>query len=115
MQAVSLDSFLEGEAIDLVKVDVEGFEPAVFRGMERTLRRCSPVIVAEFAPGTIRHISGSDPVELLDLVFSLDYRVSVIDERDDIVDCGGSTDDLMAQFRDRGTYHLNLLMRKGDA
>jgi FkbM family methyltransferase len=113
VEAVAIDSFLAEERVDLVKVDVEGFEPSVFRGMEETMRRNSPVIFAEFAPGTIRHISRSDPAELLELVDSLGYRVRVVSDGCDIVECDGRTGSVMAYFEDRVTHHLNLIMQKG--
>ncbi|MBK8284605.1 MAG: FkbM family methyltransferase [Ahniella sp.] len=37
----------EGERIDLVKIDVEGFEPNVIRGMQAHLRQHQPVVVFE--------------------------------------------------------------------
>ncbi len=39
---------LSAERIDLVKVDVQGFEQAVFEGMQGALRRHMPVVVFEY-------------------------------------------------------------------
>jgi FkbM family methyltransferase len=50
VDAVSLDDFLaarEGLVPDLVKVDVEGHEAAVLRGMSETLSRTRPRVVLE--------------------------------------------------------------------
>lgn len=42
----TLDSFNLQE-VDLIKIDVEGFERAVVQGAEETIRRCRPVICVE--------------------------------------------------------------------
>jgi len=43
--AQSLDDLLEGAAVDLIKVDVEGFETAVLRGAHNTIRNCNTIHV----------------------------------------------------------------------
>lgn len=56
-EVVTLDSFgLEG--VDLIKLDVEGFEPQAILGGEQTLRRCMPVIIIEekLKPGNFDHV-----------------------------------------------------------
>jgi len=45
----TLDSF-EFPVIDLLKIDVEGFEPAVIIGARDTLARCRPIVVVEDVP-----------------------------------------------------------------
>jgi FkbM family methyltransferase len=54
-QAVTLDGYLANEfgldrSIDAIKIDVEGYEPAVLRGAENTIRRHKPVICIEQKP-----------------------------------------------------------------
>jgi len=52
---VSIDDFLEAidhsTPIDLVKIDTESTEPAVLRGMRRTIERWRPVIILEVLRG----------------------------------------------------------------
>jgi FkbM family methyltransferase len=53
--AVTLDGYLAsefglGSSIDAIKIDVEGYEPAVLRGAENTIRRHKPVICIEQKP-----------------------------------------------------------------
>jgi FkbM family methyltransferase len=44
LDMITIDEFLpDGLAVDLVKIDVEGHEPFVLKGMQRTIRR-SPKI-----------------------------------------------------------------------
>jgi FkbM family methyltransferase len=63
--AARLDDVLPGEVFDLVKIDVQGFEPEVVAGMAGMLGR-SPgvVIVAEFWPAALRE-RGLEPVQVL--------------------------------------------------
>lgn len=49
VQMVTLDS-LNLEKLDLIKIDIQGSEPAALRGAEQTLRRCKPVVLLEEKP-----------------------------------------------------------------
>ncbi len=73
VSTVDLDGFLETEGIDpgrirLVKMDVEGFEYQVLRGMPRLLEQV-PVVLCELLPKYLAKV-GRDPRDLLDLLFS---------------------------------------------
>lgn len=59
--------------VDVVKIDVDGFELDVLRGAHRTLRRFSPLLVMEWSPSSqcLRH---ADPAELVDLLKEAGYR-----------------------------------------
>lgn len=45
----TLDSF-DFPVVDLLKIDVEGFEPAVLLGARDTIQRCRPIIILEDVP-----------------------------------------------------------------
>lgn len=47
VQVATLDSF-GFDRLDLLKIDTEGMELAVLAGAEKTIRRCKPVIFAEY-------------------------------------------------------------------
>jgi FkbM family methyltransferase len=50
VQACSVDEFVKRiglNRVDLLKIDVEGFELEVLRGAKRTIERCKPVIYCE--------------------------------------------------------------------
>jgi FkbM family methyltransferase len=42
-------------APNMIKIDVEGFEPAVLAGLSATLQSCRPIIVFELSPDTRAH------------------------------------------------------------
>lgn len=43
----TLDLELDGEPVDLIKIDVEGFEDVVLAGGRETIQRCTPIVVFE--------------------------------------------------------------------
>ena len=57
LDLIAIDQFLPGDlAVDLVKIDVEGHEPFVVRGMRETIRRSPNIrIFAEFVEGFLAH------------------------------------------------------------
>jgi hypothetical protein len=68
VQIVSVDEFLQlrrlrPERVKFVKMDVEGYEIFVLRGMG-TLLEHSPMVLAEYSPQTMRK-SGLDPASVL--------------------------------------------------
>jgi len=57
---------------NLIKVDVEGFEPYVIRGARETIARCSPVMLIEVkGVGT----ASTNPREPLDLLEGMGYTI----------------------------------------
>lgn len=74
--ATTLDDLVDSLAltwVDVVKIDVDGFELDVLRGAQRTIRRCTPLLVMEWSPGSQRsqHV---DATELVDLLKEEGYR-----------------------------------------
>jgi FkbM family methyltransferase len=62
-------------APDFVKIDVEGFEVEVLRGMRATIERCVPIFMIEYYPGGMAAIS--------QILHPLGYRAYVFDRRAD--------------------------------
>ena len=81
--AVSLDDYAEQEfqdrPIDLLKVDVEGFESAVLQGARRVLHEDKPTLFIEYVPGNLANC-GFRPDEFLDIIFGMYDNVLVVDE-----------------------------------
>jgi FkbM family methyltransferase len=71
----TIDDFLPPDlAVDLVKIDVEGHEPAVLRGMERTIARSPNIrIVIEFADSLLAHTV--NPADFADYIRGLGFAI----------------------------------------
>ena len=62
LDMISIDEFLPaGLTVDLVKIDVEGHEPFVIRGMQKTIRRSPNIrIFIEFVEAFLSHTVSAD-------------------------------------------------------
>jgi FkbM family methyltransferase len=79
-KAVALDDLVRAEGlerIDLIKLDVDGWEMGVLHGARATLRRFTPTIVFELAPCTLEE-RGHSGQELLDELSSHGYKFSTL-------------------------------------
>jgi FkbM family methyltransferase len=75
VEAVPLDELYADDSftVDLIKIDAEGSEPHVFRGMERLLRRSKDVkIICEFDPGMIS--AAEDPRQFVEFLQGFGFR-----------------------------------------
>ena len=105
VKTVSLDKFLKTKSrIGLVKIDVEGMEPSVFKGMEKTIKKHRPVIITEFFPNLMNeHKKGSDK-KLLESLMK-DHKIIEIETNKEILDPGRHIEKLRRHRR-----HSNLLL-----
>ena len=67
--------------LDLVKIDVEGMEPLVVRGMATLLGRFRPAVLTEFHPWAIEQATGTSPDDYLATLFAL-HGVAEVLHRD---------------------------------
>ena len=72
---ITIDDFLPPDlAVDLVKIDVEGHEPMVMRGMEKTIARSPNIrIVTEFAESLLAHTV--NPADFADYIRGLGFAI----------------------------------------
>jgi FkbM family methyltransferase len=68
--------------VDVVKIDVEGAEPIVFRGATETIGRDHPVIVFEFSCEMTERVAGVAPRDHLKMFESYGYALSLIERPD---------------------------------
>lgn len=61
--------------IDVIKIDIEGHEPAAIEGMKSIIQRDKPVILSEINEYWLRTCSNSNANKYLDLLVSLGYEV----------------------------------------
>ncbi len=83
VQTTTLDASLENQnlhRVDVIKIDIEGWEAKAFRGMQKTLATYHPQIFFEFAPERIRE-TGEDPLHFLSALASFGYILEHIDEK----------------------------------
>jgi len=109
----SLDGFLAAEGdglpVAFVKIDVQGSEPAVCRGMEGTLRRCPQAVVAvEYAPPELR-AQGYDAAELVAFFRGRGYGVHVLHKNGSLEPIASGAPPVPVE----GRGYLDLLMLPG--
>ncbi|MBL7045406.1 MAG: FkbM family methyltransferase [Parcubacteria group bacterium] len=78
VEAVVFDEYFKDLQIDVVKIDVEGAEPQVLKGMTETLKR-KPTLIVEFYPEGLKN-AGQDPMGYLEYIVSLGYTLYQITE-----------------------------------
>jgi FkbM family methyltransferase len=78
VEMTTIDDFLPPDlAVDLVKIDVEGHEPLVLRGMERTIARSPNIrIIVEFADTLLAHTV--NPADFVDYIRGLGFSICFI-------------------------------------
>jgi FkbM family methyltransferase len=110
----SLDGFLraqqETSPVAFVKIDVQGYEPAVCQGMDELLRRCPRLVVAaEYAPRELR-AQGFDAAALPEFFTSRGYGIHVLDKDGSFEPAGAAS--LEAHGGGRGYLDLLMLPRQ---
>lgn len=69
----TLDMMVGDDPVDLVKIDVEGFEVAVLRGGQGVIARDKPIIITEIVAGHLERADASLD-QIFDLLEPLDYK-----------------------------------------
>ena len=111
VEAVTLDEMLaDCRRVDVIKIDVEGAEARVWRGMQETVRRHKPVITFEFSPGLLRHTSEVDPAEFLREVQSV-YDLYIISPTGKTATAPDAIADILKTHEDSGLSHLDILAK----
>jgi len=85
VKALPLDSFLELRKVDIVKIDVEGAELKVLRGMRNILREGRAKIICEIHPKQIASLGGSIS-EIMDILEKYEYDCYLINEKCEIIE-----------------------------
>jgi FkbM family methyltransferase len=85
VEVTSVDEFMENinRPIDLVKMDVEGWEMRVLEGMPETIRRNPNLkIITEFSPHYLQK-SGCSPAGFLEKLKDCGFKLYIIDEENE--------------------------------
>ncbi len=81
LQQTSLDYFVDKNQIDhvdIIKIDVEGYEPIVLDGCIKTIKKFKPLLYIEITPLWFKNI-GRSSVELLNLLKTMGYEIFLDD------------------------------------
>lgn len=77
--------------VDLIKIDVEGFEMNVLKGAEETLKKYKPILFVELDNDNLKQV-GSSAKELVSFLENLNYSITSAEEKkvsheDDFSNC----------------------------
>ena len=101
-----------GRRIALIKVDVEGAEYLALSGCADIIRRDRPAIVTEFSPTLMPGISGIEGPAYLRWLIGFGYRLAIVEG--DGSSRPATPDEIMLEYKTRGTDHLDLLAEFAD-
>ena len=105
---------LAGQAVDFVKIDVQGYEAHVLSGMEAVMARSPRLcIMFEYTPAKL-HAAGSEPAELLARLRERGFTIHQVDARGRMkrIESNGA---IAGLHRPIGRYFLNLLAIRDSA
>ena len=86
LQQISLDYFVEKnklDNVDIIKIDVEGYEPIVLDGCINTIKKFKPLLYIEITPLWFNDI-GRSSFELLNLLKTMGYEI-FLDENNNLI------------------------------
>lgn len=79
---LSIDAYLKGQTVDLIKIDVQGAEGPVLKGMRKTIGKSKHLTVfTEFWPNGMR-AAGFEPREAWDVLEGGGFKIENIRERE---------------------------------
>jgi FkbM family methyltransferase len=110
-QSIVLDKILQNEdRINVIKMDIEGYEPLALNGMQDIINTHRPIIITEFSPWHIEHRSKSNPQDYLREILKNGYCLSVI-EHSGCAHLMSSIESLMLYWKDLNNdkQHLDLI------
>lgn len=80
VETIILDEFLKNKKIDVIKIDVEGFEPAAFEGMKNTIKNNDKIsMITEFYPEAIKK-AGYSPEKYKNDLIGMGFKLNEFGE-----------------------------------
>ncbi len=77
-RAIALDDLIAGQTADIIKIDTDGYEAEVLRGLGLTLQRAEPLIFLEYSPRHLIRFGKIEPKILLEILRAKGYNYSLI-------------------------------------
>lgn len=107
-----LDNLIPADRkIDLIKIDIEGFEYRALLGARRLLSNWHPIIISEFSPDFMPLTGGNDGPTYLRFLFDLGYTAAVIQKNGELFEAGNDVTKVMHYYKDFGEDHIDILFR----
>jgi FkbM family methyltransferase len=71
VKIIKLDDFLKNIKINLIKIDTQGWEPEVIKGMEKLIKKNKPAIFLEYSPASykVAKLNGKEMMENLRKIY----------------------------------------------
>jgi FkbM family methyltransferase len=114
--ATSIDDFFaeRSKTVNVIKIDVQGTEPFVLRGMTETLKANERLLLfTELAPGSLQD-AGTSAREYIEALRDAGFDLHVIDESTGRI-AKTSAEQLLSTADFGRENHINILCSKGDA
>lgn len=111
LQSAVIDELLQNEGkINLVKLDIEGYEPLALRGMDKIIRKHNPVLISEFSPWHIEHRTDVTSKEYLKQLSQYGYSLGIIQASGDVIN-DRNIDSIMSYWSklNNDKQHLDLI------
>jgi FkbM family methyltransferase len=111
LQSVTVDELLQNEErFDVVKMDIEGYEPLALRGMDKIIKKHKPIILTEFNPWHIKQRTQIEPQAYLKQLARYGYDLYII-EPSGCSTLAPNTDSVMNSWGKLGNdkRHLDLI------
>jgi FkbM family methyltransferase len=107
VEAISLDEYFTDNnlIVDLIKIDAEGSEPLIFRGMNKIVMNNPQIkIICEFSPRILSG-SGINPISFLEEIVNYGFKLRIIDLNSSLVNI--SSEELL-----KASSHYNLFLTR---
>lgn len=103
------DTYLQQEnKIDLIKIDVEGYEYEALLGIRGTLEKHKPKLIIEYSYDAYKTLGGNRAENILSILFSLGYKLIDIDNNNREIILTENGDNLK-YFNDNKVFQTNIL------
>jgi len=81
VKVITLDEWLKNKHVDLIKIDVDGYECKIFHGMKKIISENPNLIIfSEYWPKGLRK-SGNSPKEYLNIIKKHDFQIIKIGDK----------------------------------